>query len=339
MPAPPPPPLVEITRGGIHETSHRGWIAVAKADGSLVASVGDPDRVTYPRSAMKQFQGVAVVESGAPDTYGWSNTELSVCCASHSGEPRHRMTVNGMLLRAGQPISAMQNGIDKPWSRAGELIASVFSRDEMQLAQNCSGKHAGMVCACVASGFPVADYDDPEHPHQQRIREIVARFWHMAPDDLVLGYDMCTLPAYAAPLRNVATGWAGVADPDNAPAQYSAAIRRIGDAMAADPFMISGTGGLETQLMEVTKGRVLAKGGAEGVLCIAVRDRGLGIAFKVEDGSFRSHGRITLALLQQLDAISEDEAAAFSALYPTALHDNRGRHVADMQSVFELSWA
>jgi L-asparaginase II len=334
-----PPVLVELTRGGILESVHRGWVAVARADGSLVASCGGPERVTYLRSAMKPFQAVAMIETGAADRFGFTAEELSVACASHNGEPRHRSVVSGILRACGQPPSAMLNGVDAPWSPEEALIHNTRSRDEQQLAQNCSGKHAAMVAACVAAGYPVAGYADFEHPHQLRIRDIVADFWQVAPDDLGAGRDMCTLPAYAAPLRHTAAGWAAIADPDHAPAPYRRAIARLAEAIAAEPFMIAGTGQLDTELNQVTRGRIVAKGGAEGVRCFAIRDKGLGVSFKVEDGSSRTHGHIALAILRQLAAISGDEDRQLSALWRADIHDNRDQHVADWRAVLELAFA
>lgn len=331
--------LAELTRGGIVESVHRGWIAVAKADGSLVATVGDPDQPVFPRSAMKPFQAVEVVESGAADRFSFSAAELAVCCASHNGEVRHRQTVGNMLQRVGVPVSAMLNGIDPPWTPLQQALVDSRTRDENQLAQNCSGKHAGMVASCVAKGQPVEGYDAMDHPHQITVRQIVASFWQLAPEDLIPGHDMCTLPAYAAPIRNVAIGWAGIADPDNAPRQHRDAIRRLGDAMGAEPFMVAGTDRLNTLLMQTTGGRLVAKDGAEGVLCIADRAQGYGITFKVEDGSFRSHGRILLEILWQLESLREDERDALSLAYGTDLRTNRDQHVGDMRTVFELDWA
>jgi L-asparaginase II len=330
-----PPVLVEYTRGGIVESVHRGWIAVARADGSLVATVGDPDQPVFPRSAMKPFQAVEVVESGAANRFGFRDAELAVCCASHNGEARHRQTVASMLQRVGQPVSAMVNSADPPWSMLEQAVVASRSSDENQLAQNCSGKHAGMVAACVAKGQPVEGYDAMDHPHQVALREIVAAFWRLSPGDLIAGHDNCTLPAYAAPIRNVATGWAGIADAEHAPARHTAAIRRLADAMGNDPFMVAGTDRLNTQLMTVTNGRIVAKDGAEGVLCIADRAQGYGITFKLADGTFRSHGTIMLSILQRLNALTQDEYAQLAALYPAELRDNRDQPVGAVQAVFE----
>lgn len=322
-----------MTRGGIVESEHRGWIAVAKADGSLLASCGDPDRVTFARSAMKPFQAIAAIESGAAGQYGFGDQEIAVACASHNGEDRHREVVKGILDSIGLEPGALRAGED---GHKGEPKEQ-WDPDK-QLAQNCSGKHAAMVAACLARGFSIDDYDELDHPIQQEIRDIVTRFWQVDESDLIAGRDNCTLPAYAAPLRSIAVGWAGIASPDQAPAQHRDAIIRIGDAMAAEPFMVAGTGRLNTQLMTVTKGRILAKDGAEGVLCMAVRDAGLGITFKVQDGSFRSHEEVALSTLRQLGVLSEAEDAELAALWRSDLRSNRNHHVGDRVPQFELTF-
>lgn len=333
-----PPVLAELTRNGVPESRHRGWVAVARADGSLVAHAGDPERLTFARSAMKPFQAVAVVESGAADRFEFTDAELSICCGSHRGESRHRETVAGMLAKIGQPATALLGAIDPPWSAERERLAAEGDEITQRLAQNCSGKHAGMLAACVAQGYPTGTYDALDHPHQRAIRAIVARFWDVPEDNLVVGLDNCTLPAYAAPIRNVATGWARIADPDRAPDEHRDAIRRIGAAIGRAPFMIAGTGELNTVLMETTGGRVLAKDGAEGVICLAVRDKGLGVAIKVEDGSFRAHDTVVRDLLKRLDALSSDEDAALAAAFSERLESNRQQHVGDMRSVLELQF-
>lgn len=331
-----PPVIAELTRNGVPESRHRGWVAVARGDGSLVAHVGDPERLTFPRSAMKPFQAVAVVESGAADRFEFTDAELAICCGSHHGEPRHRETVAGILAKIGMPATALLGAIDPPWSAERERLAEAGDEVAQRLAQNCSGKHGGMLAACVAQGYPTGSYDAPDHPHQRAIRAIVARFWDVPEDALVAGLDNCTLPAYAAPIRQVATGWARIADPDSAPAGHRDAIRRVGEAMGRAPFMVAGTEGLNTILMEITGGRVLAKDGAEGVICLAVRDKGLGITVKVEDGSFRAHGVIVRDLLGRLDALAPDEDAALADAVAERLESNRQQHVGDIRSTLDL---
>jgi len=333
------PTLVELTRGGIVETRHRGTIAVTRADGSLVAWFGDPDYLTLPRSALKPFQALPVVESGAADQFAFGNPELAICSGSHSGEPRHRETVGAMLTRADVPLSALRNGVTPP------IDEHEFSRYDLGLVapdplfQNCSGKHAGILAACRARGYGLAEYDDVGHPIQQEIRRSMGECFLVPGDELVVGIDGCTLPTFGAPLRNIAAGWAALGDPDNGPAVHRDALRRLIDAMASDPWMVGGTGRLNTTLSEATGGRVVSKDGAEGVLCMALRDRGLGIAFKLEDGTHRSHGVIAHAILRQLDALAPGEDERLAALYPVGLTSNRDQHVGDMRPVFTLEFA
>jgi L-asparaginase II len=299
-----------------------------------VASVGDPERVTFARSAMKPFQAIALVESGAVERFGFGDAELAVACASHNGEQRHREIVKEMLDRMGLPVSALRAGDDEEHDES-----PTSWEPEKQLAQNCSGKHAGMLAACLARSYSIDDYDDFDHPHQRTVKTIVSRYWRFPESEMIVGRDDCTLPAYAAPLRALATGWAGIADPSHGPVAHQFGACRIAEAMAAEPFMVAGTGRLNTQLMQVTGGRILAKDGAEGVLCMALRERGLGVAFKVEDGSFRSHEEIALAILRQLDALRPDEDAQLARLWRSDLRSNRNHHVGDRVARVELAFA
>ncbi|RIK39181.1 MAG: asparaginase [Chloroflexi bacterium] len=330
------PVLVELTRGGVVESRHRGAIAVADARGRLRAWAGDPDFLTFPRSALKPFQAIVAVESGAADRFGFGHAELAVCCGSHSGEPRHRDVVAGMLERARVPLDALCNGVAEPINDlefARYLLGLV---EKNALFQNCSGKHAGILAACRALDLPLDAYDNPQHPIQQRIRAATGDCFHLPSGELLVGIDGCTLPTFGAPLRNVAIGWAAIAEPDPTLVAHAEALERLADAMVAEPWMVAGTGRLDTVLSEATQGRIIAKGGAEGVLCVAVRDKGLGIAFKIEDGSHRAHGVIVHSILRQLGALSPSEDGVLARLFPTTLNSNRAQHVGDMYTVFEL---
>ena len=333
------PVLAELTRGGVVESFHRGIVAVARADGSLVASAGDVSRTVLPRSALKPFQAMPLVTSGAAERFGFGDVELALACGSHSGEERHREVVAGMLAAAGVPEAALRNGITPPYDAAQ---AERWTRGELPrtaLYQNCSGKHAGMLATCRHRGLPLDGYETLEHPHQQDVLLAVAAFFQVDPSKLVVGIDGCTLPTHGAPLRNVAAGWAVLADPDYAPATYRGAAHRLVEAMAAEPRMVGGMGQLDTVLSEITGGRIIAKGGAEGVLCLALRERGLGVAFKFDDGSSRAEGAVALAILRQLDALRPEEDARFAAHVGGELRDNRRQPTGELRAVVALAFA
>jgi L-asparaginase II len=59
------PVLVEITRGDLVESIHRGSITIADADGRIAFSLGDIDSPVYPRSSLKPIQALPLLESSA----------------------------------------------------------------------------------------------------------------------------------------------------------------------------------------------------------------------------------------------------------------------------------
>src|ERR1700744_6803947 len=83
------PILVEVTRGPLVESVHRGTIAIANADGEIVFSLGDIEAPTFPRSSLKMVQALPLVESGAADAFGLSSEHLALAPASHSRAPMH----------------------------------------------------------------------------------------------------------------------------------------------------------------------------------------------------------------------------------------------------------
>src|SRR5437870_13721706 len=94
-----PPMRIESWRGAFVESRHRVHIAVVDAAGRLVARAGDPDLVTFWRSAAKPFQALPLVVDGAADRFGLGSEELAIACASHSSEPRQVELVRAFLKK------------------------------------------------------------------------------------------------------------------------------------------------------------------------------------------------------------------------------------------------
>ena len=169
------PVLVEVMRGALVESRHRGAAAVVDADGSMVLAVGDVAAPVFPRSAIKALQALPLVEEGAADRYNFGDEELALACASHSGEPAHVAGVERMLARAGLDLSALRCGTHWPMSQAA---AYALARSGMPSAlhNNCSGKHAGFLCLACAMNAATGDYFRPEHPVQRQVRAVAGRF-------------------------------------------------------------------------------------------------------------------------------------------------------------------
>ncbi|MDE1995572.1 MAG: asparaginase, partial [Rhizobiaceae bacterium] len=164
------PVCVEVTRGNLVESRHRGSVAVVDGDGKLVLSLGDIEAGVFPRSACKAMQALALVESGAADAYGFGNKELALACSSHSGEDEHVALAASMLARAGRDVSALECGAH--WSSDQKTIIHQARTIDKPTAlhNNCSGKHSGFVCACCHQDIDPKGYVGYDHPLQQQIR-------------------------------------------------------------------------------------------------------------------------------------------------------------------------
>jgi L-asparaginase II len=332
--------LAEVTRGGAVESVHAGTIGVVDTDGRLVASVGDTETFAYFRSSAKPFQAIPVVESGAADAFGFTAAELALCCASHYAEPHHQREVAVMLAKIGLDDGALRCGIPLPSDQeeAGRIIAGLVPRSPLQC--DCSGKHTGMLATCVHLGYQIDSYLDPDHPAQRTIRGIIAEVCRVPEDTLRLASDGCSVPTFGTTIRAFATAYAALAQPERVPAEaggkYGVALNRLRNAMMAHPENVSGTGDLVTDLMAVAGGRIAAKTGAEGLICLALPEQGLGIAIRVADGSFRSHAVIVGAVLEQLGVIDAGVISAVMERHRPEVRNHNGWHVGDMRAAFKL---
>ena len=194
-------PLVNVTRGPIVESVHYGDIAVVDYTGRLLAFAGDPYRVTYLRSAAKPLQALNVLLSGAADRFAFTDEELAIMCASHYGEDYHQKVIQGILEKLGLALSDLKCGAPysiSPWVYEQQL------RDHVQLDTwncDCSGKHAGFLATCLTKGYPLENYDRPEHPLQREVLKLVAHMCGVEPDSIYIGEDGCGVPVHG--LRGV----------------------------------------------------------------------------------------------------------------------------------------
>ncbi|WP_310072257.1 asparaginase [Phyllobacterium sp. 1468] len=300
------PVLVEVFRGETVESRHRGAVIVTDGDGRIVFSLGDMERPTFPRSAIKAIQALPLVESGAADAYGFGNEELAMACASHSGEPQHVAKAADMLGRAGLDVSALECGSHWPAQQPVLIALAKSGQEPTPLHNNCSGKHAGFLCTCRHLGIETQGYSALGSPEQDMVRDAMESVTG-APHTLDrCGTDGCSIPTYAIPLRNLAHGFARMATGVGLEPARAAAARRLVDAAMAAPYYVAGTHRACTVLMEVAPNRIFVKGGAEGVYAGALPELGLGIAIKCDDGNARASEAIIATVLARIYR-NEDE--------------------------------
>lgn len=306
-------PLVAVTRGGLIESYHRGRVVYGDPSGELLDATGDPDGYAYVRSSAKPLQALPLILSGAADTYGLTDEELAVACASHNAEERHLQAVRSILHKAGLSEKDLQSGAHPPMYAPAAAALMRRGEEPRNIHGNCSGKHAGMLAVCVHEGWETATYRAPDHPLQRWISALVSQVCAVEPGSLLAGGDGCGLPAFAMPLRGLATGFARIATGGHLPDGLSAAALRIRDAMRAHPFMVAGTGRLDTEVMEATD--LVTKMGAEGMFAAGSPD-GWGMALKVSDGAGRAVRPAVRAALSRMGVtLLESESAVVRDLH------------------------
>nr|WP_309866096.1 asparaginase [Desmospora profundinema] len=331
--------MVVVKRGEEVESRHIGHVAVVDSDGRLLYEWGDPERPTFPRSAMKPFQAIPVVTSGAADRFHMDDADLALCCASHNGEERHRARAQSILERTGQTAAVLACGTHLPRDPESQQEVIRKGIEFTPYFSNCSGKHAGMVATAVHLGEDPEGYERPEHPVQQRILETVCDMTATPREQVSWGVDGCNVPAHRIPLRNLALGFAQMADPVSiGDKPVRRAVERITSAMIAVPEMVAGKNRFCTDLMRAFNGRLAGKVGAEAVYGISDRQRGIGIAVKVEDGTQRALYATVMEVLRQL-GLDREEPEAFRSLasyHQPVVKSMSGQAVGKILPVLEL---
>ncbi|MFN3652856.1 MAG: asparaginase [Armatimonadota bacterium] len=329
---PEPALLAEVTRGPAVESRHFGHVVVVNSAGELLFSAGDPEHPTYPRSSLKPLQALAAVARGTADYFHFTEAEIAVTCASHAAEPRHLEAVRQILAR----IEATEDDL-----RCGPHgVPHIPTRDAMiregreptPIYNNCSGKHSGMLALACVLEAPLAGYWEAEHPVQQEIQRILVAACGADRGALQWGIDGCGVPTYLMPLRELALGFARLADPAYLDQSDAEAARRITGAMMAEPGMVRGEGGLDTVVMEALPGTVFCKGGAEGCEAAGIPGQGIGIAIKVEDGAARPLAPVLLALLRRFDAAPRELPAILAPLARPQVLNTRCEVVGEVHS-------
>lgn len=327
-------PLTVVTRGGAVESQHLGSVAVVDRTGRLLYAAGDPDLLTFTRSALKPLQAMPFVAAGGVERFGYSAPQVAMLCASHSGEPRHVDAAAAMLANAGNSAADLQCGAHAPYrfEAHGEVPPPP---PYSPLAHNCSGKHSGMLAHCAACGYEKGDYLALGHPLQKEIRRAVATFAGLPEDALVAGTDGCSAPNYAMPLARLGLAFARLASATQDP-DYGSAPRTLVAAMTAHPEMVSGERRSDLAFARAGRGDWVCKVGAEGVQAIGIRSRGWGIALKVADGNVRGLHPATVAVLDQLGLLDDTARHALAHLALPVIRNIRGTATGEARGVVVL---
>jgi L-asparaginase II len=351
-------PIYKLTRGETVESVHYGAVAVVNVNDNLVAWYGDPNSVTFLRSSAKPFQVMPFFEYGGKEAYDLTNREIAIMCSSHSGTDEQFDLVQSIQERTGVHESSLLCGVHYPLD---EDTAERMRKNGVQPTpnrNNCSGMHTGLLgyVEMMEGSSPQTSqgltYIDPNHPVQEEILASLAEMCNMSEDRIALGIDGCSLSTFGVPLRNAALAYARLCDPEAGkvlPTERASACHIITDAMTSNPDMVGGPGRFDTRLMEVSGGRVVAKGGAEGFQGVGLMpgvmgsgSQALGVAIKISDGDARGSvcSAVTLEVLHQLAVLSPREMAAMAEFGPsTPVYNLRDVNVGQARPSVVLEFA
>ena len=300
-------------RGALRDLEHHGRIVVADAAGNVLYHYGDPYAITFARSAAKPMQAIAVCESGALEAYGVTEQELAVMCASHNGEPAQVALVERILSKAGLDSSYLQCGDAYPISEESkrEMLRRGLPPDALHC--DCSGKHAGMLLTAKIHGEALTQYPAPDSPTQQRINEIICHVCGCGMEELFFAVDGCGVPVHALPMVKLAQGYARMSKPELLGERRGAAARRVTRAMTA-----------------------FGKSGAASFYGIGLKDRGIGIAVKLEDGCSEFMPGVVMKVLTDLGVISQQEQEKLGACWEPNIYNHHNQVVGRKEIDFSL---
>ncbi|KNY29396.1 asparaginase [Pseudobacteroides cellulosolvens] len=331
-------PLAIVTRDGYIESIHYGYICVVNSSSHVLYNLGDLNTKIFLRSSAKPIQAIPLIQSGAAHEFNFSNKEIAIACASHSGQKIHQETVEGILNKLDLNESNLHCGIMTPYNddENKKLISSGKSPSVFHCS--CSGKHSAMLALAKFRGFSIDDYESIKNPIQQEIIKTVAAFTDEDPNSIPTGIDGCGAPIYLMSMNKIALSYARlVMHSQTEESPYYHACKTVFDSMTQFPDMVAGDNEFCTELMKITKNKLIGKVGSEAVYCIGIKEGSLGICIKIADGNERAIYPVVIHTLKELGILSNHEFNSLKHWYNPVLKNNLNEVVGKILPTFSLN--
>jgi L-asparaginase II len=331
-------PLAVVTRNSYIESIHYGYVCVVNSSGQILYSLGDYSTKIFLRSSAKPIQAIPLLQSGAADAYKFSNKEIAVACASHSGQKIHQKAVKDILKRLELNEKSLHCGIMKPYSEEenNRLIASGIPPSVLHCS--CSGKHSAMLALGKFRGYNVDDYESPTSPIQEEILKTIAEFTDEDASSIPTGTDGCGAPIYLMPINKIALSYAKLTmHSQNEKSPYYKACKTVFDSMTQYPEMVAGDYEFCTELMNATKGKLIGKVGSEAVYCLGIKEGSIGICMKIVDGNERAIYPAVVHVLQELGILSSSEFSTLKHWHRQILKNNHDEVIGEILPAFSFN--
>jgi len=298
---------VFVQRGKLAESIHTAKCLVKNSNSKTILSSGHSKELIYPRSAIKIFQALPFINSGAPEKYCLNEKILAISCSSHCGEPNHLYVLRGWLKKINLSIKNLKCGAHNPINNKSSNNLLLSGQKPNQLHNNCSGKHLAMLSGCLANKMECSNYVDYDHPYQKLIRNSLEHFTESSIKKKCIGIDGCNAPQYAFSIDNLTNAMINLINKRNTKNEYSKSIGTLLNAIAKHPLLIGGNNRFDSEVIKHTRGRVFCKGGAEGVLLFVDTSQNIGGVIKIEDGNERALPSLAMKIFFKLKLLSGSE--------------------------------
>jgi len=322
---------ISVQRGGKLESRHQIHAAVFDSNQQLTASVGNPDFLTYFRSSAKPYQTLTLFRTGVIDHFNFSDLEISLITASHNGENFHVEAVRNILAKIGLDESYLKCGFHLPYFPKATEEFYTRKSESSPIYNNCSGKHAGMLAACIFHNYDLTTYLQPDNPHQKSIKKVVAEFSQLSEDKIQVAIDGCGVPVFYLSLSQMAKMNV------NFSISSEPAIQKIRSSIVNFPEYLAGTNRFDTDFIRVFSGRAITKVGAEAIQSFIFFDpQPFGIVVKCEDGNIRGVETAAVEILRQLKLISMEEIEKLRNFWKPKLKNHVGTIVGEIIPELEV---
>ena len=296
-----------VFRGKLVESEHKAICLVKNINNKQILSINNKNQLVYPRSAIKIFQAIPFINSGAHILFNLNKKNIAISCSSHSGEQIHINVLKEWIKKTGILKKQLKCGIHNPLDETSSNKLLLSGKAPSEIHNNCAGKHLGMICGCIAHDMEIKNYVDPEHPYQKLIKSSLENFMSTKIKNYTIAEDGCSAPQYAFPLTNIATSMINLIKEKEMTTKYTKSLNILLKSINKYPLLIGGQNRFDSNVMEATKGRIFCKGGAEGVLLFADFYKKIGGVIKIVDGNNRAIPSVAMSVFIKLKILSTNE--------------------------------
>jgi L-asparaginase II len=324
-----------LRRGNFTESIHNIKCYLGSVNDETLYSTEDDNDIIYPRSAIKIFQGIPFATSKAIDLFNLNKKQVALSCSSHCGEKFHIKELKNWLEKTKLKPSDLKCGIHNPIDEKSSEEIFRANLKSFQVHNNCAGKHLAMLSSCLVNNYPIENYLDFDHPHQNNIRNIFNKFTENKIIKNNYGIDGCSAPQYAFKIKNLVTALKNLFNSYDGNFEYSENVKFIINSILDNPLFIGGTKNLDSNLIKISNKKIFCKGGAEGVFLFLHLKKGIFGVLKVIDGNERVLPSALYALFKKLKILTKEELEAFNSWNDFNLYNHAKVKVGDIRTIIE----